>query len=192
MKFLILVLVNDGKMPRWRHQKKSALRGTRNSTADGGRDMHVLVDSVEGGESYKMQPVSSPNTRINQSLHSWFNMPRLSSYFLALVAAGSVAWADDSINRNRPKPGISPAFYCPEQVGKEKWECDNKCCGGENPSNKGHCALLVVQGKGDVKNQWTMNKDIFCECGPKQGYASNTVPKNKKDHTIRDWLTGLL
>lgn len=104
-------------------------------------------------------------------------MPRLSSYLLAFATATSLAWAEDSVPwRKYRTQGVSQAYYCPEQVGEEKWECDNDFCGGEHPKKKGHCSLVILQGKNDVPNQHIMNKPLYCKCGPKSGYVnSNTV-----------------
>lgn len=98
-------------------------------------------------------------------------MPRFSSYVLAFAAAISLAWADNTVNWGGYRlKGVSQAYYCPEQVGEEKWECSNEFCGGEHPNKKGHCALVVLQGKSDVPNQWILNPPLYCECGPKSGY----------------------
>jgi hypothetical protein len=99
-------------------------------------------------------------------------MPRLFPYLLAVVSLTSMVWADDAVDWKQYRlRGVSEAYYCPEQVGEGKWECDNKYCGGENPQNKGHCTLVILQGKSNVPNQWIMEKPLYCECGPKDGYV---------------------
>lgn len=85
-----------------------------------------------------------------------------------------MAWAEEKINwKDYRKKGVSEAYYCPEQVHEEKWECDDKYCGGEHPKKKGYCSLVILQAKSEgfePVNQWVMNKPQYCKCGPKSGY----------------------